>query len=207
MSANAPIQSVVTGSPNWTVSDRVRLPFSFDPERLLNDLRRVEGDKWIEHFVKQNYEGDWQVLPLRGPAGARHPVMMIYPDPAATAFEDGALLAQTHYFRQVLARFECPLQCVRLMRLKAGSRIKRHRDSDLDFESGFARIHVPITTNPDVQFLLNETPVTLAPGSAWYLRLSDPHSVANAGTTDRVHLVIDAVADRWLGDALAGGSA
>jgi len=33
----------------------------------------------------------------------------------------------------------------------------------------------------------------MAPGECWYLRLSDPHSVANRGTTDRVHLVVDAV--------------
>jgi hypothetical protein len=37
-----------------------------------------------------------------------------------------------------------------------------------------------------------------APGSVWYLRLSDPHSVYNKGNTDRVHLVIDAVANDWM---------
>jgi hypothetical protein len=35
-------------------------------------------------------------------------------------------------------------------------------------------------------------------GEAWYLRLSDPHAVANRGTSDRVHLVLDLVADDWL---------
>lgn len=35
-------------------------------------------------------------------------------------------------------------------------------------------------------------------GSAWYLRLSDAHSVANRGTADRVHLVIDAAVNGWL---------
>jgi hypothetical protein len=44
--------------------------------------------------------------------------------------------------------------------------------------------------------------VVMAPGEAWYLRLSDPHSVANRGTTDRVHLVIDCVVDAWLTDQL-----
>jgi hypothetical protein len=38
----------------------------------------------------------------------------------------------------------------------------------------------------------------MAPGSAWYLRLSDPHCVSNMGSTDRVHLVIDAIANNWL---------
>ena len=31
-----------------------------------------------------------------------------------------------------------------------------------------------------------------------YLRLSDPHSVANNGAADRVHLVIDAEMNDWL---------
>ena len=35
-------------------------------------------------------------------------------------------------------------------------------------------------------------------GSSWYLRLSDPHSVANRGAADRVHLVIDAVVNDWV---------
>src|SRR5262249_48305401 len=58
--------------------------------------------------------------------------------------------------------------------------------------------HVVVATNPGVEFVLNGTPVPLAEGECWYLRLSDPHAVANRGTTDRIHLVIDAVVDPWL---------
>jgi len=32
-------------------------------------------------------------------------------------------------------------------------------------------------------------------GSAWVLRLKDPHSVANNGTTDRVHMLVDLTMD------------
>jgi hypothetical protein len=46
----------------------------------------------------------------------------------------------------------------------------------------------------------------MAPGSAWYLRLSDPHSVSNNGAADRVHLVIDALANDWLAAALHGAA-
>lgn len=184
-----------------TIPDRVRLPLSFDPERLRADLDAVNRD-WIDHLVKQNYEGNWSVLPLRHTAGATHPVMMIYSDPTATEFVDGPLLGATPYFREVLAAFKCPLTVVRLMRLTPGSVIKPHFDHDLAAEHGVARIHIPITTNPDVEFLLNGTPVTMAPGEAWYLRLMDTHSVANRGTSDRVHLVIDAIVDDWLNEVL-----
>lgn len=182
--------------------DRIRLPFAFDPAQLAADLARVTADGWIDHLVKRNYEGDWTVLPLRIPAGATHPVMMIYADPTATQFEDAPALARTPYFRHVLERFACPLQTVRLMRLAPGSRIREHRDHDLAAEYGAARIHVPVTTGPEVDFLLNGRRVAMTPGSAWYLRLSDPHSVANRGAADRVHLVIDCVVDDWLATLL-----
>ena len=77
--------------------DRLLLPLAFDPVRLRRDLDGLSSP-WIAHFVKQNYEGDWSVIPLRGTAGARHPVMMIYSDPTATAFEDTPMLQASPYF-------------------------------------------------------------------------------------------------------------
>ncbi len=181
--------------------DRLRLALHFDPGRLEEDLGRLRGCEWIEHFVKQNYDGDWSVIPLRAQAGATHPVMMIYSNPTAKAFADTPLLAHTPYFRELLAAFECPVEAVRLMRLGPGSIIKEHRDGDLAFERGTVRLHVPVTTNPHVEFLLNGSRVVMTPGSVWYLRLSDPHSVSNQGAADRVHLVIDALANDWLAAA------
>lgn len=184
--------------PFAIVPDRVRLPFAFDPLALRGDLALLEDMAWTDHLVRQNYEGRWDVLPLRHAAGATHPVMMIYADPTATEFEDTPWLARAPAVRAVLAAFRCPLQAVRLMRLTPGSVIKEHCDHDLAAEMGAARIHVPITTNAKVEFLVNRVPLAMVPGEAWYLRLSDPHSVANRGATDRVHLVIDCVADDWL---------
>lgn len=187
--------------------DRICLPFAFDPDRLGRDLERVGGQGWTRHVVRQNYEGDWTVLPLRAPAGETHPVRMVYPDPLATAFADTPLLDRTPYFRALLGRFQCPLRTVRLMRLAPGSVIKTHEDGGLDPESGLARIHIPILTSPEVEFLLNGRPVAMAPGSAWYLRLSDPHRVANRGTSDRVHLVVDTGMNDWLLGMLRAGAA
>jgi hypothetical protein len=181
-----------------TYPDRLRLPLSFDPARLAADLAALASARWIDHFVKQNYRGDWSVIPLRGPAGATHPVMMIYSDPSCLSFEDAPFLAACPYFREVLAAFAGPLQAVRLMRLGPGSVIQEHCDHDLSFEQGMVRIHVPVVTNSQVEFRINRTGIVLEAGSAWYLRLSDPHSVANRGADARVHLVIDAVVDPWI---------
>lgn len=183
--------------------DRVRLNLTFDRQRLREDLKCVESGEWIEHFVTQNYNGDWSVIPLRGPANATHPVMMIYSNPTCTEFSNTPFLDHMPYLREILAQFECPLQAVRLMRLGAGSQIKEHTDHDLEIESGTARLHIPIVTNDAVDFRLNGTQVVMQEGECWYLRLSDPHSVQNNGRSDRVHLVIDAKVNEWLRKKLA----
>lgn len=184
------------------IPDRVKLPFTFDPILLRRDLDALSSEEWIAHFVEQNYEGDWSAIPLRCAAGARHPIQMIYSDPLATEFVDTPMLQASPYFREALAGFACEVRSVRLLRLTPGSIVKEHTDHDLAAEHGTVRIHIPITTNADVEFELNRVRVVLEPGSAWYLRLSNPHRVANRGTTERVHMVADMVADGWLMDIL-----
>ena len=179
--------------------DRLRLPFRFDPALLARDLANLSAAAWVRHYVKQNYEGDWAVIPLRAPAGETHPLRMINSDPAARNFVDTPLLDASPYFREVLATFEAPLRTARLMRLTPGSVIKEHHDVALSFEDGTVRLHIPVVTNDAVDFRLNGVRVALEAGSCWYLRLSDPHSVANRGTEDRVHLVVDAFVNDWIG--------
>ena len=187
--------------------DRLRLPLSFDPARLAGDLQALSSVAWISHFVSQNYDGDWSVIPLRGKAGATHPIMMIYSDPSCCEFEDTPMLAACPYYRHVLASFAAPLQAVRLMRLAPGSVIKEHADNDLSFEGGTVRFHIPVITNPYVEFYLNRERVVLEAGSCWYLRLADPHSVINGGAADRVHMVIDATVNDWVEDVLRKAAA
>lgn len=198
----APIEQLLTSLP-----DRVRLPFAFDPAALAADLARFDEADWTEHFVRANYEGAWSVLPLRAAAGETHRVRMIFPNPTAEHFVDTHYLDRAPALRAVLARLECPLKCARLMRLSAGSVIKEHDDFDPDSANGVARLHVPITTNPQVEFLLNRRPVPMSAGSVWYLRLSDPHAVFNRGASDRVHLVIDARVNDWLAGMIFDGAA
>lgn len=178
--------------------DRLKLPFRFDPNLLARDLASLEGTRWIRHFVQQNYEGEWSVIPLRAPADATHPVRMIYSDPTCRDFKDTPMLEACPYFQKVMGTFQCEVHAARLMRLGPGSRIKEHTDLDLDFDQGKARLHIPVVTNEHVEFFLNQTRVVLGAGECWYLRLADPHLVFNGGTTDRVHLVMDTVVNDWM---------
>jgi Aspartyl/Asparaginyl beta-hydroxylase len=191
---------VVYGAPaaQPRFPDRLRLPLTFDPGQLAGDLDRLSSAPWTRHFVRQNYDGEWSVIPLRSPAGETHPARMIGTGPTARSFVDTRYLEGCRYFREVLSCFRCPLRVARLMRLTAGSMIKEHSDPDLSFEDGMVRFHIPVITNDAVGFYLNDMRVVLEAGSLWYLRLSDPHRIVNGGSTDRVHLVIDAEVNGWV---------
>jgi hypothetical protein len=187
--------------------DSAKLPLNFDPRSLQTDLRRLEHADWTDHFVQQNYEGSWTVMPLRGPAHATHPVQMIYSDPGCAEFADTPFLDACPYFQEVLASFRCPINAVRLMKLTPGSVIREHTDYDLSLEDGNARLHIPITTNLQVKFCLNGRRIIMDEGECWYLRLSDPHTVTNHGHKDRVHLVIDATVNPWLSELIDSAAA
>jgi hypothetical protein len=185
--------------------DRVRLPLTFEPAPLVADLAAFGEDDWTPHFVRNNYAGSWSAIPLRAAEGETHPIRMIGVH-MAERFVDTRFLARAPAVRALLARMDCPLKAVRLMRLTPGSRILEHEDFDPDAVNGTARLHLPIATNADVTFLLNRRPVPMAPGELWYLRLSDPHSAANLGATDRVHLVLDVRLSDWLVALLREGA-
>lgn len=185
------------------MNDRIRFPFKFDATQLQQDLGTLQdrSSEWIDHFVKQNYEGDWSVIPLRGPKGATHPVMMIYSDPTCEEFENTPFVTGCPYFAEVLNTFKTEVQAARLMKLATGSVIKEHRDHDLEFDLGIIRVHIPVVTNPQVEFYLNGTRVIMNEGECWYLKLADPHRVTNPGP-NRVHLVIDMKVNDWVGEML-----
>lgn len=187
--------------------DHVRLPLKFDAARLKADLEQLAGAEWTAHFVPQNYEGEWSILPLRAPVGATHPILRIAANPETSGWQATQWLERSPYLTEVLGAFQCEVAGARLMRLSPGSLIREHRDERLAAEWGWARLHVPVATCPGVDFRLNGMRLAMAPGETWYLRLSDPHSVRNQGASDRVHLVIDAAVNEWLEAQLRAGAA
>jgi hypothetical protein len=182
----------------WGLPDRVKLPVAFDPALLARDLAALSAGDWIGHFLTDRYAGDWDVIPLRGPKSAIHPVMMIATTPGTKEFADAPALERCPYFRDVIASFEAEVRAVRLLRLTPGSVLLEHTDHEYTDDDGTLRVHIPVVTNPDVVFLLNGTRVTMEAGTAWVLRLADPHSVANNGVTDRVHMLVDLVMNERL---------
>ena len=204
----AAVQSLSTGDePGARWGEALRLPMAFDAKVLEAALIEMEAADWTPHFVPQHFTGEWSVIPLRAPAGATHPIMQITSTPGETDWADTALLAASAGFRAVLDGLPGPLYSARLMRLGAGSQIHEHSDHDLAAEMGMVRLHVPVRTNPDVDFRLNGRRIVMAAGEVWYLRLADRHSVSNQGKTDRVHLVVDIPLNPALAALLDAGEA
>jgi hypothetical protein len=77
-----------------------------------------------------------------------------------------------------------------MARLTPGRRIKRHLDTHPSFTCAH-RIHVPLQTNPDVEFVIGETGVPPVAGEAFEINNRLGHHVINNGVCDRIHFIFD----------------
>jgi mannose-6-phosphate isomerase-like protein (cupin superfamily) len=163
------------------------------------DLKLMEKHTaWLPHFNKVHYSGTWDVLPLRSVSGNKDSLFAETMNKGR--FEDTDHLSAFPEIKKLLNSLNCPLLSARLLNLKAGSAIKKHRDFELSFENGEARLHFPIVTNKRVSFCLNDEFIEMKPGECWYINANLPHHAINEGHTDRIHLVIDCVVNDWLKD-------
>ena len=91
-------------------------------------------------------------------------------------------------------------------KLLAGKVIKPHVDRHQSFHKGH-RIHVPITTNPRVRFMIDGQPHQLKVGQAYELNNQKKHSVMNKGSEDRITFIFDYVPPVNVVDSNARNSA
>ncbi|ROQ21515.1 aspartyl/asparaginyl beta-hydroxylase [Marinimicrobium koreense] len=187
--------------------DRARLHTSSCLESLQSDVKRLSRDPWTDHVNSADYSGGWDVLPLRCLRRHRdaHPILQAFAHESEDEWVDLPSMACTPAISAVVESLQCPVQSVRLMRLKPGAIIKPHRDHQLSLEYGLARLHMPIVMEDDVQFVCNHNPVPMKPGELWYINVDKTHSVRNTGTTDRINLVIDCIANDWLKNKVLKG--
>ncbi len=75
-------------------------------------------------------------------------------------------------------------------KLKAGGRIRSHTDHAPSFHHGH-RIHVPITTNNQVRFMIDGRPYKMEVGKAYEINNQKSHGVINSGKEDRITFIFD----------------
>jgi hypothetical protein len=106
-------------------------------------------------------------------------------------FVNTELFYKCVYIQEIADTLGLDLHSVRLMQLAPGSEITTHRDQGLSYKYGYFRLHIPILTSGDVDFIVNKVKIDMKLGECWYADFDLPHSVVNRSVYPRVHLVID----------------
>ena len=175
-----------------------RLPLRFDVDALRAAVAALPADAWLPHFNTGYYEGDWSGVALRSHEDAFTPLAPGLGEARPTMYCDA-------FWQTQLARLGTDLHSARLLRLGPGGCIREHRDHDLGQPDGDLRIHVPIITDAQVDFLLDGRRIPMQAGECWFLDLSRPHRVENHGGVARVHLVVDCARSRWIEEQILAG--
>lgn len=195
-----------------------RLNASFDGAALGEELDELRRHAWQRQRVYGDEIGreskvDWTCLALRSPGGDGDRTDPGGPGPVD--FADTPWLERAPHAREVLSAIPAPLRAVRYMALGPGSHSHLHFDTKYGPSWGVARLHVPITTNPDAVLRLDGEDYRWQPGEFWFGDFSRDHQVGNDGQEPRVHLVIDTLLvpelaeifpDSWQRFLLDGGA-
>jgi hypothetical protein len=158
----------------------VRLPLSFDAERLAQEVKQFTAADWIPH--PDGDPGNFAVPLITAGGGINnrcHGLM-----------KPTVQLERCTYIRQVMGAFGEIFGRSRLMRLDAGCEVLAHVDYHHHWHT-HVRIHIPVLTQPEVEFHCGGKTVHMGAAQAWIFDSSLLHRVVNGGNTTRVHLVID----------------
>ena len=161
----------------------IKLPFTFDAERLRAEVEAIPGSEWLPH--PDGHPGN-DALPLISLGGNPR-------DPGtAGPMRPTPNLARMPYIHAVLSSFGAPIGRSRLMRIEAASQATLHVDTN-HYWAERVRIHIPIVTSPAIEFLCGDERLHMAAGESWIFDAWRPHNVLNPTAEKRIHLVADTV--------------
>ena len=158
----------------------VRLPFSFDDQRLAEEVAQLDDTAWMPHPGK--LQGN-SAIPLISLGGGNN-------NNFSGPMELTPYAKQCDYILQVMATFDEVLARSRLMRLDSGCEVPKHVDFNYHWYDR-VRIHIPVITNSDVTFYCGDELINMKSGECWIFDSWRNHRVINAAGEDRIHLVID----------------
>jgi hypothetical protein len=173
----------------------LKLPIRFCGETLAREVAALPENAWMAH--PQRYDGNIAV-PLVSPGGAQ--IHASFGPMAPTEW-----LGRCPYILEIMQELDSTWGRSRLMGLAAGAVVPDHVDIHYYWRTHL-RIHIPVITNPDVEFTCAGATIQMLAGDCWLLDSFYPHSVANRGSELRVHLVLDTVGSGRLWDLIDGAS-
>ena len=179
-------------------------------------LDYIDNSKFSKVKTKYSKGDDWTAISLRGYGGG--PLDILKPNVLKSGVNEQSTLQDTTLMdtmgfgviRDVMGMIPAEFERVRLMKIKANSKIGKHSDKiDKDFgleDGNIVRIHVPIRTNDQVEFYLWEKKEKLTNylqvGHFYYVDVRAPHAVTNNSDVDRIHLVMDVYVNRGIRELL-----
>jgi len=165
-----------------------------DSAALRDAILAQEPDAWLEDKYRQEafevHHATQSIVMLFVDID-RWPDVVVKREPGWPRLADAAL----PLMNDILERFYPPGGTViRAMaaKLLAGAKITPHTDKHPSFHRGH-RIHVPITTNPRVRFMIDGKPYQFRVGEAYEINNQKTHSVMNKGKDDRITFIFDYV--------------
>ncbi|MGD9743515.1 MAG: aspartyl/asparaginyl beta-hydroxylase domain-containing protein [Dongiaceae bacterium] len=159
----------------------------YDADILAEELRRILTRYDAVAHYGIYHRGGWGGISLLAVDGDPSELR-----PLKGTTEKTPALHLAPYMERIIDGFDCTKDRVRLMRLAPGEQIFWHYDLDETADDGTkARVHIPIRTNPRVQFQISHEDLFWRPGELWYGDFSFPHRVANFGEEPRFHLIVD----------------
>lgn len=169
----------------------LKLPVRFDAEALEREVRALPASAWVPHAT--GFPGN-------------EAVRLVTVDGQPTDAFDGPMqpteyLAGCHYIQEVMAELAGVWGRSRLMGLGVGAEVPEHVDAHYHWRTHL-RIHVPIITNPAVEFTCGGATVHMGRGECWVFDSFRWHEVHNRGDERRVHLVLDTVVTGHLWDLI-----
>ena len=158
----------------------VRLPFSFDAERMADEAEQLPQSAWMQHPSRMSGNSAVALVSRNGEDNDDFDGLM----------QETSHLQSCPYIRQAMASFGEVFGRSRLMKLGAGAEVAQHVDFNYHWYTR-VRIHVPIITNPKVTFYCADQQTHMLAGECWIFNSWRRHRVANESAEDRIHLVID----------------
>ena len=178
----------------------LRLPITFTHAELKPIVTWCENNKEFAPVItKYNKEGHWTAISLRGYSKDIYQIGKggVLGTDQIDELQDTPLLEELKVHK-ILEKIPAGTERVRLMKLKAGTKISKHTDKvDRDIKSGrIVRLHIPVVTDEDVTMITwLETKVPtefkMTKGNCYWLDVAKPHAVINDSSFDRIHLVVD----------------
>lgn len=163
--------------------------FEFPVDAILAALPDADDPLWDEFAARQNafrVHSQTRSIPFRwtNPTSSdAHPIVTV---PLATP--PALAEAVTQFLDRIRDHYAGRVVIAVLAELAPGGDILPHRDSG-PIHARTHRCHLPIVTNPDVDFLIDGEVFHLEPGQAYEVDNLRGHAVKNRGTGRRVHLV------------------